>query len=302
MITPERPVVGTVVSTPARLGECPLWSDAEQVLYWVDIDGRAVHRFDPASGRDHIRTTPGRPGAIALTSVAGRLLLAGEHQVGWFSWSDGGFEPWLDLEPPGTGNRLNDGRCDPRGRFWVGSMYGRPAEQQFTGMLHRVDPDGAHVMVRSGVGISNSLAFSPDGLTMYWADTLRATIWAHAYDVESGQPGAPRVFVDFTNLPGAPDGACVDSTGALWVACVNGAALARFTPDGALDRLLALPVDKPSMPAFGGREFDTLYVTSIGDADSASAPSLRPEGGRLLALDPGVRGLAEPAFAAWNPR
>jgi len=298
VITPERPTVDTVVSTPARLGECPVWSDAERVLYWVDIDGRAVHRFDPASGRDQNRTTPGRPGAIALTSIAGRLLLAAEHQVGWFSWEDGSLEPWLDLESAGTGNRLNDGRCDPRGRFWVGSMYELPAEQRFTGMLHRVDPDGAHAVVRDKVGISNALAFSPDGLIMYWADTLRATIWAHAYDVESGEPGPPRVFVDFADLPGVPDGACVDSTGAVWVACVNGSAVARFTPDGGLDRLLRLPVDKPSMPAFGGRELDTLYLTSIGDADSASAPSQTAAGGQLLALDPGVRGLPEPAFAA----
>ena len=301
MITPEHPAVDTVVATAARLGECPVWSGSEQVLYWVDIDGRAVHRYDPSSGRDLIQTTPGRPGAVALTEVAGRLLLASEQQVGWFSWQDGGFEPWLDLEPAGTGNRLNDGRCDPNGRFWVGSMFERPAEQRFTGMLHRVDPDGTHTVARREVGISNSLAFSPDGLTMYWADTLRATIWAHDYDVASGEPGPPRVFADFADLPGSPDGACVDSTGALWVACVHGAAVARFTPAGGLDRLLALPVDKPSMPAFGGRELDTLFVTSIGDADSASAPSQSAWGGRLLALDPGARGLAEPVFASSRP-
>ena len=175
-------------------------------------------------------------------------------------------------------------------------MYERPAENRFTGMLHRVDPDGTASVHRRGVGIANSLAFSPDGATMYWADTLRDMVWTHDYDAESGMPGSPRPFVDFTEHPGRPDGACVDAAACLWVACVGGGALARFTPSGALDRLVELPVDKPTMPAFGGPGLETLFVTSIGDAESASAPAETELGGSVVALSPGIGGVPEPPF------
>jgi sugar lactone lactonase YvrE len=291
MVTIEQVPVGR-----ARLGECPVWSVAEQVLYWIDIDGKAVHRYDPARATATTRTTPGRPGALALGKIPGTILLAMEHQVGWFSWDTAAFASWLDLEAAGTGNRMNDGRCDRQGRLWVGSMHERPAENRFTGMLHRVDPDGTATVHRHEVGIANSLAFSPDGTTMYWADTLRDTVWAHDYDGDSGSPQVPRPFVDFAELPGRPDGACVDEAACLWVACVGGGALARFTPDGALDRLIELPIDKPTMPAFGGRRLDTLFVTSIGDAEPASASATEERGGSLLALSLGIGGVPEPEF------
>jgi sugar lactone lactonase YvrE len=175
-------------------------------------------------------------------------------------------------------------------------MYERPAENRFTGMLHRVDPNGTATVHRREVGIANSLAFSPNGATMYWADTLQDMVWTHDYDAESGTPGSPRPFVDFTELPGRPDGACVDAAACLWVACVGGGALARFDPNGALDRLVELPVDKPTMPAFGGPRLETLFVTSIGDAESASAPAKAELGGSVVALSLGIGGVPEPPF------
>jgi sugar lactone lactonase YvrE len=133
---------------------------------------------------------------------------------------------------------------------------------------------------------------------MYWSDTHQQVVWAHDYDAESGTPGVPRPFADFTVLPGAPDGACVDETSAVWVAGVGGGSLLRFTPKGALDRMLELPLRSPTMPAFGGPGLDTLYVTSIGRAASASAPLDGPIDGALLAIDVGVTGVAEPPFGA----
>lgn len=288
--------VDVVVTGPAKLGECPVWSPAEQVLYWCDIDGRAIHRFDPKSGDDDHRPLPVRPGSLALTMEPGRLVVAAEYQVGYFEWDGPRFEPWVDLEAPNTGNRLNDGRTDPAGRFWVGSMFERPSEGRRSGLLHRVDPDGATSIWREEVGVSNALAFSPDGTTMYWADTAQNTVWAHDYDPSTGTMGASRVFADFKDVPGKPDGACVDAEGCLWVACVFGSALARFTPRGDLDQLMQLPVDMPTMPAFGGRDLDTIFVTSIGLADSASSHSDSPLAGSVLAVQPGVTGLPEPAF------
>ena len=122
--------------------------------------------------------------------------------------------------------------------------------------------DGTVVDIRSGIGISNGLAFSPDGRTMYFADTSRRTVWAYDFDPDDGRPSNERVFVDFSTLPGRPDGACVDADGGYWIACVYGWAVARVTPDGRVDRLIEVPVEKPSMPAFGGRDMTTVFVTS----------------------------------------
>lgn len=219
-----------------------------------------------------------------------------EHQIGWFEWEDSTWDPWLDLEPGETGNRLNDGRCDPAGRFWVGSMYERASERRFTGMLHRIEPSGEFSVVRSEIGVSNGLAFSPSGETMYFADTLQETVWRYHYDPSTGECSNERVLTDFSALPGRPDGACVDADGCYWVACVYGWAVARLTPKGAVDRIVELPVEAPTMPAFGGSSLETLFVTSIGEAGSNPSAPDQDEAGHLLALDIGATGLPEPRF------
>ena len=295
MTAPSDTTVTCVVPARPRLGECPLWSPLEGRLYWVDIDGGAVHRYDPATGADESRATPGRPTALALTRETGRLLVAVELRLGFLDWEAGSWSDWTTLEPDDAGNRLNDGRCDPAGRFWVGSMFDRTDAGRSTGILHRVGGDGSLARIRSGIGISNGLAFSPDGRTMYFADTLRRTVCAYDFDPDHGQPSKERVFLDFSTLPGKPDGACVDADGCYWIACVYGWAVARVTPDGRVDRLIEVPVEKPSMPAFGGSDMTTVFVTSIrrGVADDPS----QPEAGSLFAFDAGVRGLPEPVFA-----
>ena len=286
-----------IVDARALLGECPVWSPVDARLYWIDIDGRAIHSFEPSTGAQEARTTPGRPGSIALTAERGRLLAAMEHELGWFAWESGDYVPWVALEPAGTGNRLNDGRCDPAGRFWVGSMYERAAADRFTGFLHRVERDGTAAIVRGEVGVSNGLAFSPDGETMYWADTLHDVVWSYDYDISTGAAQNERVFVDFTDHPGRPDGACVDEDGCYWVACVHGGALARFSPTGALDRLIEVPTTRPTMPAFGNANLDVMYVTTIGAGGSHEADPGDPHAGGLFAIEVGVRGLPEPVFA-----
>lgn len=290
--------VECVVPARAALGECPLWSDLEACLYWVDIDGRAIHRYDPTTGVDEQRTVPGRPGSIALTAEAGSLLVAIEHALGFFDWKSGSYDQWIGLEPPGTGNRLNDGHCDRAGRFWVGSMFDPASAGRFTGSLHRVAANGEVATVRSGVGVANGLAFSPDGTTMYFADTLLDTVWAFDYDLASGEASNERVFLDFADLPGRPDGACVDADGCYWIACAYGWAVLRITPKGEIDRRIDLPVEIPTMPAFGGPDLSTLFITSIGErASRPGAPGQRDAGG-LFAIETGVRGLVEPRFGA----
>jgi sugar lactone lactonase YvrE len=290
-----------VSSVRAQLGECPLWSPTDGRLYWIDIDGRAVHRHDPTSGLDETRSAPGRPGSIALTTAPGRLLVAIEGRIAFFDWSTGAWQDWIDLEPEDTGNRMNDGRCDRAGRFWVGSMLADTDAGRSTGILHRVEPDGGTMAVRSGIGIPNGLAFAPDGRTMYFADTHRDLVWAYDYDPATGEPTNERVFLDFETLPGRPDGATVDEAGCYWIACVYGSVVLRVTPAGRVDRRVPVPVPKPTMAAFGGDDLSTLFVTTIGGGGTHEVDPTLPDAGALLAIDVGVRGLPEPAFAGGPP-
>ncbi|MEA2002197.1 MAG: SMP-30/gluconolactonase/LRE family protein, partial [Actinomycetota bacterium] len=248
-----------VLAADARLGESPVWSVEQSLLYWVDIDGCAVHAFDPASGADDVWPLSVRPSAISLTAESSRLLVAAENALGWLDLATGALTEWVELEEAQDGIRLNDGRCDPVGRFWVGGMYVPTSARRFEAFLHRVEPDGSFATVRNEVGCANGLAFSPEGTVMYWADTLHETIWAYDYDVATGLQSNERVFLDFGPLPGRPDGAAVDETGCYWIACVGGFTVLRVTPTGKVDRTVEIPVRRPSMPAFGGVGMDTLF-------------------------------------------
>lgn len=285
----NQPDVECVLDAGAALGECPVWSGAEGALYWVDIEGRAVNRFDPATGTNVARQVPDKVGAIAVRGP-GRLLAAVGTELGRLDFTTGSYEPWIQLEPGDAGTRLNDGRCDPAGRFWVGSMYDPTSARIRSGHLHRADATGEHLTLLDDVGVANGLAFSPDGTTMYFADTFDRTVWAFDYDVATGMPSNRRVFLDMGDLPGKPDGASVDQDGGYWLACVRGGALVRVLPSGVVERSIELPVSSPTMCAFGGADLDVLYVTSIGVEDE-------PLSGSLLAIEPGVRGLPEPWFA-----
>lgn len=294
---PEQVEVGEVVPVRARLGECPLWCPRTARLYWIDIDGRIVHRTDPATGEDEVRHLDVRPGAIALMPDEQRLLVAAERALYELDWSTAELTLVQELEPAGSPVRMNDGRCDPAGRFWVGSMDDPPGTGASAANLHRVDADRSVRVEERHVAVSNALAFDPARSVMYWADTPTGLIWVFDFDAERGMRSARRVFVDFAGLlPGGPDGACIDATGCLWVACVHGWSVARITPLGAVDRLIELPVQKPSMPAFGGARLDTMFLTSISSGGSRPAAPGQPLAGALLAVDVGQDGLPEPVF------
>lgn len=304
--------IAKIPAPPAVLGECPLWSMAEQSLYWVDIESRFVHRYEPATGSLDSRRTPGRPGSIALTSESGRLLVAMEHQICWLMWATGELTTWIDLDAPGTGNRLNDGRCDPAGRFVVGSMFADIGQSQKTGTLYQVASSGDSNILRTGIGISNGLAFDAERHRMYFADSPTATVLVFDYDPESGRCGNPREFFDYNKIPGWPDGACVDADGCYWSASVFGWAIVRITPDGRLDRRIELPIERPTMPCFGGSNLSTLYVTSISgepvtdskSTDNASEPTdSAPKStdsaftpGDTLVIEPNTQGILDVAF------
>lgn len=288
-----------VLDIQALLGECPVWSGRDQCLFWIDIDERRVYRYDPATGENEARALEVRPGSIGLTADPDRLVVAAEHQLFDLTWSSGTANVRLDIEEAGDHKRLNDGRCDPAGRFWVGSMDLPSGSGRAAGHLNRIDPGGTVTAVRTGVAVSNGLAFSPSGHVMYWADSAQGVVWSFDYDIDTGTPHNEQVFLDFTgsDLPGKPDGACVDETGCYWVACVYGWSLLRATPEGEVDRIIELPIERPTMPAFGGADLDTIYLTSLSREGSIPLAPGQPRAGGLFALDPGVKGIPEPYFA-----
>jgi sugar lactone lactonase YvrE len=275
------------------LGESPLWDGEARCLYWVDIRQPAVRRFVPATHALDTWPMPGLVGSIALVED-GRLLVALPRSIDLFDPCTGELEPFAAVPPLPQDHRFNDGRCDRQGRFWVGTMNNITRAPE--GVLWRLDGDGHLEPARAGVCIPNSLAFSPDGRTMYFADSLRYTLYAHDYDPVAGRPGEPRVLAA-TTPPGFPDGSTVDAEGFLWNAEFNGQRVVRYASDGRIDRVIDLPLRMPTCCAFGGEKLDVLYVTTASQHMSADDLRQQPLSGALLALDVGVRGLPEPRFS-----
>lgn len=281
-------------------GESPVWHAGEQALYWVDIPGRAIHRWSPAQGHRQWATEE-MPACLAATATSGRWLAGMES--GLFALTLGEEEQANASRlatTPHSANamRLNDGRCDRQGRFWAGSMCLDMAAGLRAGAWYRFGAGDAGALPAQLTDfiVPNGLAFSPDGRTMYVSDSHSSVqaIWAFDYDVDSGTPHNRRLFVDMKPLPGRPDGAAIDVDGGYWI-CGNDAGLVhRFTPDGRLDRSLPVPVKKPAMCAFGGPRLDTLYVTSIRPGGDLGD---QPLAGGVFALQPLTQGLPEPAFA-----
>jgi len=279
------------------LGESPIWDERAQCLYWVDIRRPAIRRLDVARGAIESWAMPDLVGSIALTDEGagdGRLLVALPHFVALFDPVSGSLEAYAAPPRQVPGHRFNDGRCDRQGRFWVGSMHNLTRAPE--GVLYRLDGRGELEAVQGGICIPNSLAFSPDGRTMYFADSLRYTLYAYDYDPESGRMGEQRVFAT-TEPPGFPDGATVDAEGFVWNAQFDAWRIVRYAPDGHIDRVIELPVQRPTSCAFGGADLATLYVTTASQKMTPAALQAQPRAGARLALDVGVRGLLEPRFA-----
>jgi sugar lactone lactonase YvrE len=280
------------------VGESPLWSVAEQALYWVDIEGQRLQRFDWTNGTEQSWSLPERIGCIALHANGG--LIAG-METGLFHLqpdADGHCEVKLiqAVEFPREGMRFNDGRCDRFGRFWVTSMVRDMNLMAADGALYRFDANGLSAPLVTGLLTGNGLAFSQDGATMYLSDSHPKIqkIWVFDLDAKA-TPSNQREFVDMNKHPGRPDGAAVDAEGAYWI-CGNDAGFVhRFMPDGRLDRSIQVPVSKPAMCAFGGPLMDHLFITSIKPAQPADGFDSALDGA-VFFTQPGVRGLPEASF------
>ena len=279
----------------AKLGECPVWSAAEQVLYFVDIKAPSLCRFDPASGALSEMPTPEQIGSVALMR-SGDFLAA--MRTGLFRLDREGrvLEKLADNPEDHATSRFNDGRCDPQGRFFVGTI---DETRSGGAALYRFEA-GQLTRLAWGLMTSNGLAFGPKGDVMYHADTPRFTIHRHAFDAATGTPGPAALFASLdAHAPdrGRPDGAAVDAEGCYWCALYEGARIRRYAPDGRLIAEYPVPARSPTMPAFGGRDLRTLYVTSAGAGLSAADLDAYPLSGSLFAMQVEVPGLPEPQFA-----
>lgn len=269
----------------AAVGESPVWCDRTDTIWWVDIRGMSLQRLHPASGAFR-RWQLSEPVACIALTESNALVIGLQSGLALFEPESGSVTPIADPEPDFPANRMNDGATSRDGRYYVASVAGPPDRP--LAALHRMDKDGTVKMLQDGLHVGNGLAFSPDNRTLYLSDSWMdvARIWQYDHDPATGDISNRRLFHDMRGTGGRPDGACMDAEGGYWIAAIDSATVIRLMPDGRIDRRIALPVTKPTKLAFGGPDLGTLYITSIALPDD--------DGGRLLALRPGITGLPEP--------
>jgi sugar lactone lactonase YvrE len=279
--------VELVLDARAELGEGPRWDARAQRLLWVDIMRGRVHAFRP--GHSACRSVDvGRPvGALACTADGG-IVLAVAGGFARLDWESGQVRMLAAVEADRPQNRMNDGACDPAGRFWAGTMA--LDEGPGAGALYRLDPDGTVRTMLTEVSISNGIDWSLDARRMYYVDSPTRRIDVFDFEARSGAIANRRTFVELPPAAGFPDGLTVDADGFVWLALWGGAALHRYDPEGARERIVPLPVTHPTSCAFGGTDLDELYVTSARRPLSADERARQPMAGGLLRLRPGVVG------------
>ncbi|MEX8512440.1 MAG: SMP-30/gluconolactonase/LRE family protein [Leptothrix ochracea] len=288
------------VSRSCLLGESPFWHPIDQVLYWCDIPGQSLHRLDPVTEQEQAWQLPWEPGCV-VPAAEGGLWVALRDGVHRFDPLVGQCVELLAAAPYDVRQeRFNDGKCDPQGRFWVGTLY--EPRDKLLASLYRLDPNGFKVCA-SDVTTANGLAWSVDGRTMYWSDTKAHRIDAFDVDPAAGAISRRRVFATFPlrhpeqsleTYGGRPDGAAMDQEGGYWVAMYEGARLLRLNASGHVTDEIALPVQCPTMLTFGGEDLRTLYVTTASYNRPAAELLAQPWAGRVLSMRVAVAGLAAP--------
>jgi L-arabinonolactonase len=296
-----------VVDCTNHLGEGPVWDVEEGRLYWVDGTGRrvgqpSIWRLDPRSGKIDNWSLDRDVGALALRQGGGAVL-ALDDGFYFFDFESGALELIRKVDPDQPRTRLNDGKCDRRGRFFAGGMDDKE-ELKICG-LWRLDADLSVNKVDDGIICSNGPCWSPDDKTFYFADTFQQEFWAYDYDIERGTLSNKRVFATTRHDPGVADGSTVDGEGHLWNAQLIGGELVRYAPDGSVERRIGMPVRNITSVIFGGDRLDDIYVTSMARVKHPAVHDLfkaevKPQFGagalyRIRGL--GIRGLPEPRFA-----
>lgn len=290
------PAVEALPVAASRLGESPFWHPDESALYWCDIHGKRLNRWHPASGVHRHWDFDVEP-CCAAPLPGGRLLLGMRDGLFRFDPADGARECLAEPPYDPAEERFNDGKADPQGRFWAGTIYEPRTAPKAA--LYRWS-EGRLARVADGVTTSNGLAWSPDGRTLYWADTKAHLVRAYDVDPADGSLSRARAFAQFApraegqsldDYGGRPDGAAVDREGHYWVAMYEGGRVLRLRPDGSVERVVLLPVRCPTMPCFGGEDGRTLYVTTARDGRPEAELAAQPLAGRVLSLRVDVPGL-----------
>jgi sugar lactone lactonase YvrE len=288
--------VECVVKEEAIVGESPLWSPQERVLYWVDITGQKIHRFSPRTATNDTFILPEPVTAVGLRNKGG-LILTLRKNFALFDPDTAGLEMLSDPEEDTSSNRFNDAKCDRQGRFWAGTMDDVNWDAS-VGCLYRLDPDTKVHCMQRGVICANGLGWSPDNRVFYFTESFRYCIYAYDFDATTGNISNRRLFATLDKDSGGfPDGLTVDAEGFIWSVHNAVGRVVRYTPAGTIDRVIELPVPRPTSCMFGGDNLDVLYITTARETLTPEQIAQAPLSGSVFATTPGVRGLPEPSFA-----
>jgi L-arabinonolactonase len=290
----SEPEVVCIAQVGNACGESPVWDHREGVLYWIDVYRPSLWRLDPLTGSVNHKPLAFLVGSIALRHSGG-LVAATERGFAALDWEDGMLRLLTAHEPDRPAHRFNDGKCDRHGRFWAGTVDTK--DYSARGELFRLDPDGSTHFCGNDLVTPNGLAFSPDGKTMYLADSRRDLVYVLDVDAETGDATNRREFATTADSPARVDGATVDENGRYWCAHIRDWHVACYRPDGVIEQRIKLPVEHPLMCVFGGQELDTLYVTSGTFLLDDERRRHQPLAGSLFAIRGlGSRGLTETPF------
>lgn len=293
----------TALDAPASLlGESPVWHPVEQQLYWTDIPGKALHCHDPRSGRHQSWAIETEVGSLAPMRDGG-LLLARRDGLWHFDTETARQHLLAEAPYDPSRERFNDGKCDPQGRFWTGTIY-EPRDAALAS-LYCYDRQHGLRRMAGDITVGNGLAWSPDGRTLYYSDTKVHTIYTQDFDAATGQPGTRRILAQFplkqpeqdlASYGGRPDGAAIDTEGTYWCAMFEGQRLLRLSPRGELLREIHLPVRCATMPCFGGPDLKTLFITTSREKRPEAELLAQPLAGRILSLRVDTPGLPANCF------
>ncbi len=283
-----------LVDARASLGEAPQWDSVQGGLVWVDIVTGVVY-LTAGSGEGRAAFEIGHAVGAAMPADEGGWLLADALGFGRRG-ADGLRTALLDVLADRPNLRFNDAKCDPAGRAWAGTVSSGMSPG--TGALYRLDPGLTATPAVDGLTVSNGLGWSPDGRTMWLADSADRCIWAFDYEPATGELSARRPGVWLQETAGKADGLCVDDAGALWVGLWGGGAIHRYTPDGRLDTVVRVPASQVTSCAFGGPDGSTLFITTARVGLAEDALAREPLAGGLFVVEPGVTG---PAATPWRP-